>query len=80
MRNGTQEELDAAREDARLLPYDANFKLVDNDDLWKEEGYFHGDVVFRFDSFGADNDSVSFVKDGNDYAIYLGVDMLEAIK
>ena len=43
MRNGTQEELDAARKDATKLPFDAVFEVIDGD----PEFHVNGSHVYR---------------------------------
>lgn len=60
MRNGTQEELDAAREDATLLPMDAKFKTK------KAKGnpsdFKYGKEVWRQNENNQFLDTPSYVK------------------
>lgn len=75
MRNGTQEELDAAREDATLLPFDALF-------LTKEVAssatqLIPGKIVFRGGGLWNNSHSVAFYQDGD--LVYMDSRDLEVI-
>lgn len=67
MRNGKQEELDAAREDARLIPENALFRVSENSKDYSIggicyqdiDGVFVGAVVVRSQGFD-DKNSVGF--------------------
>lgn len=61
MRNGTQEELDAAKEDARLSPRDALFRVNNTGEYkdYKFAGVTVGAVVHRRDGLDGP-DSVGF--------------------
>ena len=50
MRNGTQEELDAAREDMRTLPFGAKFKIVTD-----ETPFHEGCIVMRHAKYDMDD-------------------------
>lgn len=76
MRNGTQEELDAAREDARLIPYDVVFVVINNDNSAEfdigQKIYRRKDVVAHADDAG----SVAFWDiENNDYW-WMGVERI----
>ena len=71
MRNGTQEELDAAKKDATLLPFGAKFKLNQNrkrdkfiaelcqvrrgDEVWRVKDEMDAPDSVRFDNAIGDN-------------------------
>lgn len=70
MRNGTQEELDAARDDARLLPFNTVFKAKGHhkfpDGTLVVRGECEG--IFNEDGFGDDDSSVAMqYVDNTDY-------------
>ena len=85
MRNGTQEELDAAREDARLIPENALFNISKEGTAWdvvslKACGYSIGDTVVRVDGIRCDEGSVSFKKNDSEMIMYFTPTCLEPIK
>lgn len=82
MRNGTQEELDAAREDATLLPYHVSFKTVGHPQFPDGEIVTRGCRVENGieieDAMGDENEVAFKYMDGSDYW-YVRADHLEVI-
>lgn len=78
MRNGTQEELDAAREDATLLPLKTLFKTKESGG--NPSGFKVGKVCYRDGGSGMDENSSGRVRlvDGEIY--YIDANDLEPIK
>ena len=81
MRHGTQEELDAAKDDATRLPFGALFKTK-YEELFGSGKFPSGEIVKRgHEDADYDEDfSVAFsLKDGSDYC-YVSASDLEVIK
>ena len=83
MRNGTQAELDAAREDATKLPFDAKFilKICETRDKGFASvlGFKDGDEVWRLDKIMSDAESISIQNSSKEGVYYVSTYELEVI-